>query len=117
MLMPETWVPPAAQRGAAGGSRNRRTPRQVPDPVTPQLPGFATAGLSVAIVLEKPSVHPGVAVRADRDQVGRTADRLNNRVFREYANGANWDLTMAVGAALGIDTTSTIGAVALPRPR
>jgi rare lipoprotein A len=33
-----------------------------------------------------------------------------------YANGANWDLTMATGAALGIDTTATIGAVALPRP-
>ena len=32
-----------------------------------------------------------------------------------YANGANWDLTMASGAALGIDTTATIGAVALPR--
>jgi hypothetical protein len=32
-----------------------------------------------------------------------------------YANGANWDLTMATGAALGIDTTATIGAVALPR--
>ena len=34
-----------------------------------------------------------------------------------YANGANWDLTMATGAALGIDTTVTVGAVALPRPR
>jgi hypothetical protein len=34
-----------------------------------------------------------------------------------YANGANWDLTMATGAALGVDTTATIGAVALPRPR
>jgi rare lipoprotein A len=34
-----------------------------------------------------------------------------------YAHGANWDLTMAAGAALGIDTTATIGAAALPRPR
>ncbi len=34
-----------------------------------------------------------------------------------YANGANWDLTMATGAALGVDTTATIGAAALPRQR
>jgi rare lipoprotein A (peptidoglycan hydrolase) len=34
-----------------------------------------------------------------------------------YANGANWDLTMATGAALGIDTTVTIGAVPLPHRR
>ena len=32
-----------------------------------------------------------------------------------YANGANWDLTMATGKALGMDTTATIGAVSLPR--
>jgi rare lipoprotein A len=32
-----------------------------------------------------------------------------------YANGANWDLTMATGRALGIDTTAKIGAVSLPR--
>jgi rare lipoprotein A (peptidoglycan hydrolase) len=30
-----------------------------------------------------------------------------------YANGADWDLTMATGAALGIDTTVTVGAVPL----
>lgn len=34
-----------------------------------------------------------------------------------YAHGANWDLTMATGAALGVNATATIGAVALPRPR
>jgi len=32
-----------------------------------------------------------------------------------YANGASWDLTMATGKALAMDTTATIGAVALPR--
>jgi hypothetical protein len=31
-----------------------------------------------------------------------------------YANGADWDLTMATGKALGISTTVTIGAVSLP---
>jgi hypothetical protein len=31
-----------------------------------------------------------------------------------YANGADWDLTMATGSALGIDGTATIGAVSLP---
>ena len=30
-----------------------------------------------------------------------------------YANGASWDLTMATGAALGMYTTATIGAVPL----
>jgi len=32
-----------------------------------------------------------------------------------YANGADWDLTMATGRALGMDTTATVGAVSLPR--
>jgi hypothetical protein len=32
-----------------------------------------------------------------------------------YANGANWDLTMATGRALGMDTTAKVGAVSLPR--
>jgi rare lipoprotein A len=32
-----------------------------------------------------------------------------------YANGADWDLTMATGQTLGMDTTATIGAVSLPR--
>lgn len=32
-----------------------------------------------------------------------------------YANGADWDLTMATGKALGMDTTARIGAIALPR--
>ena len=32
-----------------------------------------------------------------------------------YANGANWDLTMATGKALGILGTEDIGAVSLPR--
>jgi hypothetical protein len=32
-----------------------------------------------------------------------------------YANGANWDLTMATGQALGMDGTGNIGAVSLPR--
>jgi rare lipoprotein A (peptidoglycan hydrolase) len=32
-----------------------------------------------------------------------------------YAHGANWDLTVATGRALGIDTTAKIGAVSLPR--
>ena len=32
-----------------------------------------------------------------------------------YANGADWDLTMAAGRVLGIDTTVTVGAVSLPR--
>jgi rare lipoprotein A len=32
-----------------------------------------------------------------------------------YANGANWDLTMATGAALGMEETETIGALAQPR--
>jgi rare lipoprotein A (peptidoglycan hydrolase) len=31
-----------------------------------------------------------------------------------YANHANWDLTMATGAALGIQETETIGALAQP---
>ena len=31
-----------------------------------------------------------------------------------YANGADWDLTMATGRALGISTTVTVGAVSLP---
>jgi rare lipoprotein A (peptidoglycan hydrolase) len=31
-----------------------------------------------------------------------------------YANGADWDLTMATAAALGMDGTDTIGAVSLP---
>jgi rare lipoprotein A len=31
-----------------------------------------------------------------------------------YANGADWDLTMATGKALGIDGTSQIDAVSLP---
>jgi peptidoglycan lytic transglycosylase len=31
-----------------------------------------------------------------------------------YANGANWDLTMATGRALGMDATAKIGAVSLP---
>jgi peptidoglycan lytic transglycosylase len=31
-----------------------------------------------------------------------------------YANGADWDLTMATGAALGMDGTAKIGAVSLP---
>jgi hypothetical protein len=31
-----------------------------------------------------------------------------------YANGADWDLTMATGSALGITGTATIGAVSLP---
>jgi rare lipoprotein A (peptidoglycan hydrolase) len=32
-----------------------------------------------------------------------------------YANGADWDLTMATGKALGMSGTDTIGAVSLPR--
>ncbi len=32
-----------------------------------------------------------------------------------YANGADWDLTMATGRALRISTTARIGAVSLPR--
>jgi rare lipoprotein A len=32
-----------------------------------------------------------------------------------YAHGADWDLTMATGRALGIEDTETIGAVSLPR--
>jgi peptidoglycan lytic transglycosylase len=31
-----------------------------------------------------------------------------------YANGADWDLTMATGKALGMDATGKIGAVSLP---
>jgi hypothetical protein len=34
-----------------------------------------------------------------------------------YANGADWDLTMAAARALGIDGTATVGAVSLPRSR
>ena len=34
-----------------------------------------------------------------------------------YANGANWDLTMSAGNALGMDGTGDIGAVSLPRKR
>jgi rare lipoprotein A (peptidoglycan hydrolase) len=34
-----------------------------------------------------------------------------------YANGADWDLTMATGQALGMQETATIGAVSLPRHR
>ena len=33
-----------------------------------------------------------------------------------YANGADWDLTMATGRALGIAGTAQIGAVSLPQP-
>jgi len=33
-----------------------------------------------------------------------------------YANGADWDLTMATAKALGIDSTVRIGAVSLPQP-
>ena len=33
-----------------------------------------------------------------------------------YANGADWDLTMATAKALGMNTTARIGAVSLPRP-
>lgn len=32
-----------------------------------------------------------------------------------YANGADWDLTVATGRALGIDGTATIGAVSEPK--
>jgi peptidoglycan lytic transglycosylase len=32
-----------------------------------------------------------------------------------YANGADWDLTMATAKALGIDSTARIGAVSLPQ--
>lgn len=32
-----------------------------------------------------------------------------------YANGANWDLTMAAGKVLGMTATETIGAIPLPR--
>ncbi len=32
-----------------------------------------------------------------------------------YANGANWDLTMATGQVLGMTGTASIGAVSLPR--
>ena len=32
-----------------------------------------------------------------------------------YANGADWDLTMATGKALGITGTMHIGAVSLPK--
>jgi rare lipoprotein A len=32
-----------------------------------------------------------------------------------YANGADWDLTVATGRALGMDGTATIGAVSEPR--
>ncbi len=32
-----------------------------------------------------------------------------------YANGADWDLTMATGKLLGMNTTVTLGAVSLPR--
>jgi rare lipoprotein A (peptidoglycan hydrolase) len=31
-----------------------------------------------------------------------------------YANGADWDLTMATGKALGIQGTAQIAAVSLP---
>ena len=31
-----------------------------------------------------------------------------------YANGADWDLTVATGKALGIEGTAQIGAVSLP---
>jgi hypothetical protein len=34
-----------------------------------------------------------------------------------YANGADWDLTMATGRALGMTGTETLGAVSLPRAR
>lgn len=34
-----------------------------------------------------------------------------------YANGADWDLTMATGRALGMDGTSQLGAVSLGRAR
>ena len=32
-----------------------------------------------------------------------------------YANGADWDLTMATGQVLGMTGTASIGAVSLPR--
>jgi peptidoglycan lytic transglycosylase len=32
-----------------------------------------------------------------------------------YANGADWDLTIATGRALGMNTTAMLGAVSLPR--
>ena len=32
-----------------------------------------------------------------------------------FADGADWDLTMAAGRALGVNTTVMIGAVSLPR--
>jgi len=32
-----------------------------------------------------------------------------------YANGADWDLTMATGRAVGLLGSATIGAVSLPR--
>ena len=32
-----------------------------------------------------------------------------------YANGADWDLTVATGKALGITGTAHIGAVSLPK--
>ena len=34
---------------------------------------------------------------------------------RPYANGADWDLTMATGRALGMLGTARIGAVSLPQ--
>lgn len=34
-----------------------------------------------------------------------------------YAYGADWDLTMATGKALGLETTALLGAVSLPRSR
>jgi rare lipoprotein A (peptidoglycan hydrolase) len=34
-----------------------------------------------------------------------------------YAHGANWDLTMATGQALGIFETETIGAAPFPGAR
>ena len=34
-----------------------------------------------------------------------------------YANGANWDLTMATGKALGMSETKIIGAAPFPSAR
>src|SRR5215216_2105555 len=54
--MPDVWA--ESPHMPEGGTSNRRTPVHVPD-VVPHLSGVATAGLSVAIVFENPSVHHG----------------------------------------------------------
>lgn len=112
-------IAPAGGASTASGLPTISVTIYRPSVATLYGPGFYGRHTACGIVLRRPTI--GVANRTlpcgtpvaiyygGRVMIVPVIDR------GPYANGANWDLTMATGKALGMTETETIGAVPVPR--